>query len=64
MKDEDLLSILACPVCDDRPQVERKGDLLVCTQCGRGYKVVDGIPRMLPEDAISPEEVKRLTNGS
>ena len=29
---------------------------LVCTKCGSRYPIEDGIPRMLPEDAIPPSE--------
>jgi len=64
MNDKELMAILACPICDDRPHVRLQGELLVCEKCGRGYKIIDGIPRMLPEDAIPPEEVGRLKNGS
>lgn len=55
--DEKLLEILACPRCDERPPVELRGERLVCTKCGYGYPIIDGIPHMLPEDGISPEEL-------
>lgn len=60
MIDPDLLSILACPVCDDRPPLEEKGNYLICTKVGHGYPVIDGIPHLLPEDAIPPEKMKEL----
>ena len=59
MIDKFLLEVLACPRCDSRPPVELKGSLLVCTECGYGYKIIDDIPQMLVEDAIPPEEVKK-----
>ena len=62
MIDPDLLSILACPVCDDRPPLREQGDYLICTKVGHGYPVVDGIPHLLPEDAIEPEKLKELLN--
>ena len=31
-----------------------QGDFLVCAVCGYRYKVEDGIPNMLWEDAIPP----------
>ena len=52
MLDPDLLKILACPACDDRPPVredEAKSEL-VCTQCGRAYPIRDGIPIMKLDD--------------
>lgn len=49
-----LLALLACPVCDSRPAVRQEGEFLVCTECGRRYPVVDGIPEMLPDSALPP----------
>ena len=50
--DEKLLEILACPACDDRPQVKLKGEKLVCEKCRRAYPIRDGIPVMLVEEAV------------
>jgi len=44
---QELLEILACPVC--KREVELVGKELVCAGCGRRYRIVDGIPHMLPE---------------
>ena len=63
MIDPELLSILACPVCDDRPPLRLEGGYLVCTSKGHGFKIVDGIPHLLPEDAITPDSMKELLNG-
>ncbi len=49
MIDQELLEILACPVC--RGSVRQEDEKIVCTQCGRRYPVKDGIPVMLVEDA-------------
>lgn len=57
-----MIELLACPVCDERPKVEKRGDLLVCTLRGHGFRIVDGVPHMLPEDVIEPEKVKELLN--
>jgi len=45
---KELLEILACPVC--KKEVELKGEELVCKGCGRRYRIVDGIPHMLPDE--------------
>lgn len=58
-----LLEILACPLDAERPPLELKGDLLVCTKCGSGFRIVDGIPDLLPEHAVTAEQVKRELNG-
>ena len=50
---ESLLGILACIEC--RGSLEDQGARLVCTKCGTAYPVRDGIPIMLPEEAIKPE---------
>ena len=54
---DDFLAILRC-VNDDHPRddgvLRIDGAHLVCTVCGYRYKVEDGIPNMLWEDAIPP----------
>ena len=50
--DRSLLEILACPKCKVR--VELEGERLVCVRCGRGYRIDDGIPIMLIEEAEPP----------
>lgn len=59
MIDDFLLEVLACPRCESRPPVKLQGALLVCTKCGYGYRIIDEIPQMLPEDAIPPDEVEK-----
>ena len=63
MIDPELLAILACPVCDERPPLREVGDYLVCSKEGHGFPVKDGIPHLLPEDVIEPEKLKELTRG-
>ncbi len=50
---QDLLDILACPVC--KTAVRLEAERLVCTRCGRRYPIRDGIPAMRIEDAEPPE---------
>jgi len=50
--DPELLKILACPKCKVR--VELEGDRLVCVRCGLRYRVEDGIPIMLIDEAEPP----------
>lgn len=57
--DPQLLDILACPTDDHAPlRVGTPGnphaDVLTCTECGRGYPVVDGVPVLLIDEAIMP----------
>lgn len=63
MIDKRLLEVLACPNCDSRPPFSLVSRYLVCTECGRGYAIKDGIPDLLPEHAISPDDLKELLDG-
>lgn len=62
MIDPELLSFLACPVCDERPALTLQGTYLICSRAGHGYPVVDGIPHLLPESVIEPDKLKELLN--
>jgi uncharacterized protein YbaR (Trm112 family) len=59
MIDPKLLELLACPRCAERPPLEAKDDELVCTVCRFRYAVVDGIPRLLVDEARPPEHEER-----
>ena len=55
----DLLAILACPACDERPPLELRGDYLVCNHCRRAYPIHDDIPALLVEESIPLEQIGR-----
>jgi uncharacterized protein YbaR (Trm112 family) len=59
----ELLEILGCPLEEGRPPLEQRGDYLVCTSCGAGYRIEAGIPNLLPEDAIPAEKMKEVLNA-
>ncbi|MBI4217500.1 MAG: Trm112 family protein [Elusimicrobia bacterium] len=48
---EEILKILACPACAERPPLNLKQEIsmLVCAQCSRQYPILDGIPNLLVE---------------
>jgi uncharacterized protein len=52
--DPELLAILACPL--DKQPVTRQGNYLVCQDCQRHYPIRDGIPVMLIDEALTPEQ--------
>ena len=52
--DAELLAILACPL--DKHPVTRQGNYLVCGECQRHYPIRDGIPVMLIDEALTPEQ--------
>ena len=57
MISKELIDILACPACDNRPPVHfsENRQYLVCDQCNRHYPIRDDIPVMLVEEAVIPE---------
>jgi uncharacterized protein YbaR (Trm112 family) len=60
--DPELLEILACPL--DKQPVTRQGNYLVCTACQRHYPIRDGIPVMLIDEALTPEQAAAAPGGS
>ena len=58
--DPELLAILACPL--DKQPVSRQGNYLVCSECQRHYPIRDGIPVMLIDEALTPEQAAQ-THG-
>jgi LSD1 subclass zinc finger protein len=53
---DELLAILVCPQCRGDLHYDRPAEKLVCEACGLRYRVVDGVPDMLPEEA---EKIER-----
>jgi uncharacterized protein len=58
--DPELLAILACPL--DKKPVTRSGNYLVCSECQRHYPIRDGIPVMLIDEALTPEQAAATTD--
>ena len=48
---QDLLDILACPVCKANVELKADGSGLKCVECRRVYPVKDDIPVMLIDEA-------------
>jgi uncharacterized protein YbaR (Trm112 family) len=64
--DPKLLEILACPSDDHAPlhvgtPTDPEADVLTCTECGRQFRVEDGIPVLLLDEAIEPAKEKKQT---
>lgn len=56
---KELLDILACPACDERPPLKQVSeDYLECEKCGRRYPIRDGIIELM----VEPEEPSNSTN--
>ncbi|MCB9481869.1 MAG: Trm112 family protein [Desulfobacteraceae bacterium] len=54
--DKELLDILACPVCKGDVYESEDENFLVCEKCRLKFPVKEGIPVMLPEEALSLDE--------
>lgn len=52
---QELLEILACPVCIKSVHLTPDSKGLKCEQCKRVYPIVDDIPVMLIEEAVIEE---------
>lgn len=50
--DPELLEILACPKCKSDVVLDKERSGLVCKNCRLLYKIEDGIPIMLIDEAI------------
>ncbi len=51
MLDPKLLEILACPLCRQPVVPDQEHTWLYCRACSVRYRVDDGIPIMLPDEA-------------
>ncbi len=48
---QELLEILVCPVCKGDLIYDEKNQELICYESKLAYKVIDGIPIMLVDEA-------------
>ena len=65
--DARLMEILACPSDDHAPlhagsPTDPEADVLTCTSCGRQFRVEDGIPVLLLDEAIDPAPTEKGTD--
>lgn len=56
MLSPDFLNILACPACKGELQVDDKAQNLLCRPCGLAFRVREGIPVMLIDEAIKLQD--------
>ena len=54
--DPRLIEMLACPVSKAAVYFSEERQLIVCPTSKLAYPIKDGIPAMLPEDAIKLED--------
>jgi len=56
---DELLEILACPKCKGDLILDEINSGLICEPCRLFYKIEDGIPIMLIDEAIPLDKIKR-----
>jgi hypothetical protein len=56
--DPELLEILACPKCKGDLILDEQRSGLICKRCELFYKIEDGIPIMLIDEAIPLSKLK------
>jgi uncharacterized protein len=49
--DKELLAILACPKCRGALRMTPDGTALLCLACRLSYRIEDGIPILLVDEA-------------
>lgn len=50
--DKELLEILACPVTKTPLELSADGNFLIARESGLVYRIEDGIPIMLADEAV------------
>lgn len=60
MISSELLEILRCPLDPSRTRLELDGDNLVCERCRLRFKIKDGFPVLVAEEAILPPGCESL----
>jgi uncharacterized protein YbaR (Trm112 family) len=60
---QELLDILACPVCKTPVELKADGSGLKCAECKRVYPVSDDIPVMLADEAKIEDEVNQNSSN-
>ncbi len=51
MIDQELLDILACPLCRGSLKYDKKNEKLICHACKLKFRIEDDIPVMLVDEA-------------
>ncbi len=60
----ELVALLACPACEERPPLRQQGDYLICDRCQRAYPIREDIPVLLVEEALPLSEVEDSSYSS
>jgi uncharacterized protein YbaR (Trm112 family) len=58
---KDLLDILRCPLDPSRAKLLLDGNRLVCERCALGFKIKDGFPILIVEEAVLPKGCESIS---
>jgi uncharacterized protein len=58
----ELLEILRCPMSPSRTRLRLEGDNLVCERCALKFKIRDGFPVLVVEEAELPPRCESLSD--
>ena len=61
MLSPELLEILRCPMDPSRTRLTLEGDHLVCERCRLRFRIQDGIPVLVVEEAELPRGCESLS---
>ncbi len=56
---KELLEILACPKCKGDIELDERNSVLICRRCAIFYRIEDGIPIMLIDEARPLSELSQ-----
>lgn len=59
---EELLAILRCPLDPSRTRLVLEGEKLVCERCALRFKIQDGFPILVLEEAELPPGCESLAD--
>jgi hypothetical protein len=59
---QELLDILRCPMDPSNTRLRLEGDRLVCERCALKFKIKDGFPVLIVEEAELPPRCESLTD--
>jgi uncharacterized protein len=62
MISQDLLDILRCPMDPSRTHLTLEGEKLVCDRCRVNFKIKDGFPVLVIEEAELPPGCGSIAN--
>ncbi len=51
---ENIIEFIVCPI--DKANLIDKKEFWECTKCGTKFRVNNGIPNLIPEEADSPKK--------